>query len=235
MEYLAKITTEQEKRFKKEKKREGLRDEWKFISRVLDRFLFISFGVMASLFNLIILTSSPFTEEFSYCPTFMATCEGLSEQFIVAELRKHVAFSGGGHGDDGGGHGDGGDDGGHGEKGGDGHGEKGGGGHGEKGGDDKGGHGDKGGGHGSKDGDKKEGKADDKKGDTGEDKGGGEGKEKKDGKEEKKAPDPYSTGHLETTDKSFDILPNVSEETKDKVDENNNDNYGLGFGDIGGH
>ncbi|CAL4069517.1 unnamed protein product, partial [Meganyctiphanes norvegica] len=125
----------------------GLVEEWKFVSRVFDRFLFIIFITFTVLLNANILTSSPFTEEFVYCPV-EGGCEGLTLEDIVAitSAAAHNAhFADTGHGDDsGGGHGDGGHGGGHGDGGGGGHGDGGGGGHGGGGG---GGHGD-GGGHG---------------------------------------------------------------------------------------
>ena len=69
-------------------RRNNLVDEWKFVSRVLDRTLFITFTVVCVIFNLTILTSSPFRERFSYCPA--ESCEGLTTEEIL-ELTANAA------------------------------------------------------------------------------------------------------------------------------------------------
>ncbi|KAK4321335.1 hypothetical protein Pmani_007855 [Petrolisthes manimaculis] len=52
-----------------------LSEQWKFMSRVLDRILFITFGATTLLFNVIILTQSPFGEKFEYCPIGKGNCD----------------------------------------------------------------------------------------------------------------------------------------------------------------
>lgn len=70
-------------------------DEWKFLSRVVDRFLFIIFGIATFLFNIIILTQSPFGEKFEYCPLGKDMC---GEDYVlesVADLAVKGGLSGG--------------------------------------------------------------------------------------------------------------------------------------------
>lgn len=69
-------------------RKQNLVDEWKFVSRVMDRTLFITFTTAAVIFNLSILTSSPFRERFSYCP--IDDCEDLTMEEII-ELTGDVA------------------------------------------------------------------------------------------------------------------------------------------------
>lgn len=74
------LTREAEERGETTRK-QNLVDEWKFVSRVLDRTLFITFTTAAIIFNLTILTSSPFRERFSYCP--IDDCEDLTMEEIM--------------------------------------------------------------------------------------------------------------------------------------------------------
>lgn len=65
---------EQTLHYEDTQRRTRLVEEWKFLSRVLDRVLFILFGITTFLFNLIILTQSPFGEKFEYCPLGPGLC-----------------------------------------------------------------------------------------------------------------------------------------------------------------
>lgn len=70
-----------------------LRIQWEFISRVFDRFLFISFFIGAFLCNVLVLTSSPFAEKFEYCPIGnFKECEGMTEEQILS-LSKNMMLS----------------------------------------------------------------------------------------------------------------------------------------------
>ncbi|XP_042213231.1 neuronal acetylcholine receptor subunit alpha-10-like [Homarus americanus] len=55
-------------------KKTSLMEQWRYLSRVMDRFLFILFGIGTLLFNTIILTQSPFGEKFEYCPHGFGMC-----------------------------------------------------------------------------------------------------------------------------------------------------------------
>lgn len=81
------LTREAEERAETIRK-QNLVDEWKFVSRVLDRTLFMTFTTAAIIFNLSILTSSPFRERFSYCP--IENCDDLTMEEII-ELTANVA------------------------------------------------------------------------------------------------------------------------------------------------
>ncbi|XP_042880203.1 neuronal acetylcholine receptor subunit alpha-10-like [Penaeus japonicus] len=65
---------EQTMHYEETQRKTGLVEEWKFLSRVLDRILFILFGITTFLFNVIILTQSPFGEKFEYCPLGPGLC-----------------------------------------------------------------------------------------------------------------------------------------------------------------
>lgn len=65
--------------------------EWKFISRVFDRFLFILFTTGCILLDIILLTSSPFSEVFEYCPFEKERCDEMSMEEIMEELKKTSA------------------------------------------------------------------------------------------------------------------------------------------------
>lgn len=130
MEKLANLMEKQDKRRLNSEKKSTMQEEWKFVSRALDRFLVVLFTLFAISFNIYLLTASPFGYNFTYCPVEDG-CEGMSEaevRQLVADIAHHKTS--GGVGEHGGGHGDGGGDGGgHGGGGGGGHGGGGGGGH----------------------------------------------------------------------------------------------------------
>ncbi|XP_069961500.1 acetylcholine receptor subunit beta-like 1 [Cherax quadricarinatus] len=72
-------------------KKNDLVEEWKFISRVMDRTLFISFTLLTFFFNISILTSSPFRERFDYCPLGdKGECDKLTWEEII-EITSHAA------------------------------------------------------------------------------------------------------------------------------------------------
>ncbi|KAF2346093.1 Neurotransmitter-gated ion-channel transmembrane domain, partial [Trinorchestia longiramus] len=81
LEKMVKIMQKTENARLRAKKASIMEEEWKFVARVMDRFLFIIFFMIAFLFNVIILTSSPFSVLFEYCPFGPndTRCEGLSE------------------------------------------------------------------------------------------------------------------------------------------------------------
>ena len=60
------LTLSTKTRKKKEMENDLIVEEWKMVSRVLDRFFFIIFGFATLLFNVIILTQSPFSTEVEY-------------------------------------------------------------------------------------------------------------------------------------------------------------------------
>ncbi|KAK7079044.1 Neurotransmitter-gated ion-channel transmembrane region [Halocaridina rubra] len=67
-------------------------EEWKFLSRVMDRLLFIVFFLASFIFNITILTSSPFRERFDYCPLGENMCEHLTYQEII-QLNAEMAYA----------------------------------------------------------------------------------------------------------------------------------------------
>ncbi|XP_037776776.1 neuronal acetylcholine receptor subunit alpha-10-like [Penaeus monodon] len=92
---------EQTQHYEETQRRTSLVEEWKFLSRVLDRVLFILFGITTFLFNIIILTQSPFGEKFEYCPLGPGLCADGYSFGTAAEIG---AAMGGGGGGGGGGH-----------------------------------------------------------------------------------------------------------------------------------
>lgn len=74
--------------------KDRLTEEWKFLSRVVDRFLFIIFTIVTFLFNIILLTQSPFGEKFEYCPSGRDMCED-SNLKSVADIAVKGALGGG--------------------------------------------------------------------------------------------------------------------------------------------
>lgn len=87
-------------------------EQWKFVSRVMDRTLFIVFTLICIIFNLSILTSSPFRERFDFCPfSDITVCEDLDMAEIIklqaSSSRGHTteeeAYASGAHGGGGGG------------------------------------------------------------------------------------------------------------------------------------
>ncbi|XP_047736042.1 acetylcholine receptor subunit alpha-1-A-like [Hyalella azteca] len=68
LEKMLKIMLRAEAARLREKRTNVRQEEWKFVARVTDRFLFIAFFLTAFFFNVIILTSSPYSEKFEYCP-----------------------------------------------------------------------------------------------------------------------------------------------------------------------
>ncbi|XP_071532450.1 neuronal acetylcholine receptor subunit alpha-3-like [Panulirus ornatus] len=90
LESMNKILMREEKDKAKGTMKSNLVEQWKFVSRVMDRSLFITFTSICFLFNLIILTSSPFRQLFSYCPEGEGMCEGLTMEEIM-DMTSHVA------------------------------------------------------------------------------------------------------------------------------------------------
>lgn len=82
LESINKILTKEANERSEDNRKQNLVDEWKFVSRVLDRTLFMTFTTAAIIFNLSILTSSPFRERFSYCP--IDNCEEMTMEEIIA-------------------------------------------------------------------------------------------------------------------------------------------------------
>ncbi|XP_045606644.2 acetylcholine receptor subunit beta-type acr-3-like [Procambarus clarkii] len=71
--------------------RNTLVEEWKFVSRVMDRTLFLTFTLITFIFNVSILTSSPFRERFAYCPLGdNGECDDLTWEQII-EITSHAA------------------------------------------------------------------------------------------------------------------------------------------------
>ncbi|KAK7079046.1 hypothetical protein SK128_028527 [Halocaridina rubra] len=70
-------------------------EEWKYVSRVVDRILFILFAITTFLFNVLILTESPFSEEFEYCPLGPGLC---SDGYDFTQNKAPSAGGGGGGG-----------------------------------------------------------------------------------------------------------------------------------------
>ncbi|XP_066975356.1 uncharacterized protein [Macrobrachium rosenbergii] len=68
LETMSNVLTRKAKASLKHQEVKDLIEEWKFISRVTDRTLFVTFTLACLFFNVIILTSSPFREKFDYCP-----------------------------------------------------------------------------------------------------------------------------------------------------------------------
>ncbi|KAK7079043.1 hypothetical protein SK128_028524 [Halocaridina rubra] len=135
LETMTQILTKEQETAKKVTTRMDLIEEWKFVSRVIDRALFICFTLVCFFFNVVLLTSSPFRERFDYCPLGEGLCDDMTFEEIQ-QLTLHAASDshvpgtgggdghggghgggdgggGGGHGGDGGGHGGGGGGGGH--------------------------------------------------------------------------------------------------------------------------
>lgn len=109
LESMKNIMMRDEEDKEKATKKNKLVEQWKFVSRVMDRTLFITFTSITVTFNLIILTSSPFRELFSYCPAGEGMCEGLTMDEIVemtSGAAHHISLpgvtgeapGGGGHG-----------------------------------------------------------------------------------------------------------------------------------------
>ncbi|XP_076038346.1 neuronal acetylcholine receptor subunit alpha-7-like [Oratosquilla oratoria] len=60
--------------------RRTLKEEWRHIGRVLDRFLFIVFIVVSVLCNAVILSSSPYGTEYLYCVMGRGNCHEEEEE-----------------------------------------------------------------------------------------------------------------------------------------------------------
>ena len=102
LESINRILSQEQKETAETNRKTDLIDQWKFVSRVMDRTLFITFTMVCCIFNFSILTSSPFRERFSYCP--VEDCEGLTAEEII-ELTANSASAhhfGPAGGDDGG-------------------------------------------------------------------------------------------------------------------------------------
>ncbi|XP_068209507.1 uncharacterized protein [Palaemon carinicauda] len=109
LEAMTKIFTKESEASKKTTLRKNLVDEWQFVSRVLDRTLFIAFSFSCMLFNIFILTSSPFRERFDYCPLEgEGSCDELTFEDIKQLTIDMASNYHGSKGDGGGGHGGGG-------------------------------------------------------------------------------------------------------------------------------
>lgn len=109
LESISGILSREEAATKKADIRHVLVEEWKFVSRVMDRTLFIVFTSSALIFNISILTSSPFRERFDYCPLDEPEgCDDLTIEEILSltEGAATSAHFGAGHEDDYGGGGD---------------------------------------------------------------------------------------------------------------------------------
>ncbi|XP_047475130.1 acetylcholine receptor non-alpha chain-like [Penaeus chinensis] len=89
---------EQTQHYDETQRRTNLMEEWKFLSRVLDRVLFILFGITTFLFNIIILTQSPFGEKFEYCPLGPGLCSDGYSFGTIADIGSVAGASTGGGG-----------------------------------------------------------------------------------------------------------------------------------------
>ncbi|XP_064087428.1 uncharacterized protein LOC135202107 [Macrobrachium nipponense] len=78
LETMSKVLTRKAKASLEHQEAKDLIEEWKFISRVMDRTLFVTFTLTCLLFNVIILTSSPFREKFDYCPLEEGMCDDMT-------------------------------------------------------------------------------------------------------------------------------------------------------------
>ncbi|KAK3856018.1 hypothetical protein Pcinc_037622 [Petrolisthes cinctipes] len=113
LESISGILTREETTADKAEVKRTLVEEWKFVSRVMDRSLFLIFTSSAVIFNITLLTSSPFRERFDYCPLENSEeCEDLTAEEIFSLTADAAASAhfGGGHGGGGGGGGGGGHD-----------------------------------------------------------------------------------------------------------------------------
>lgn len=71
----------------------GQAEEWKYVSRVADRTLFITFSILCVAFNLAILTASPYTENFSFCPfdnELACLDKGMEEVIYMQQQASHL-------------------------------------------------------------------------------------------------------------------------------------------------
>lgn len=75
--------------------KDKLTEEWKFLSRVADRFLFIIFTIVTFLFNVILLTQSPYGEKFEFCPLGRDMCGEDYELESVEDITVKGGLSGG--------------------------------------------------------------------------------------------------------------------------------------------
>ena len=111
LEALEKIRNAKERtenrRIRAQEKRDRI-EEWKFVSRVLDRLLFYCFILAVSGFNINLLTSTPFVAKDEYCPLGKDMCEGMTREEIdqliieISTRNGHVDLSA--HSESGGGH-----------------------------------------------------------------------------------------------------------------------------------
>lgn len=81
MELVSKLMTKEEKARNKGVVIFNCTREWKFVSRVLDRTLFVVFTFVALCFNIYLLTASPYGRTFDFCPREGA-CEGMTEEEV---------------------------------------------------------------------------------------------------------------------------------------------------------
>ncbi|XP_068217896.1 uncharacterized protein [Palaemon carinicauda] len=91
LEGMLALMTQQSRKATHTQKVSELAEQWKYLSRVLDRLLFILFGITTFLFNLILLTQSPYSEEFEYCPMGPDMC-GEDYDFDNADVGAHLAI-----------------------------------------------------------------------------------------------------------------------------------------------
>lgn len=98
LEGILQVLTREENETRSRGKKDMLVEEWKFLSRVVDRFLFVIFTIVTALFNIIILTQSPHGEKFEYCPLGRGNCGDDYELESVADLAAKGGLSGSGGG-----------------------------------------------------------------------------------------------------------------------------------------
>ncbi|KAF2364668.1 Neurotransmitter-gated ion-channel transmembrane domain [Trinorchestia longiramus] len=81
VEKLASLFDKQHSTRLKNEKKDGIKGEWKFVSRALDRLLVIVFTLTAFFFNVYLLAASPYGYKFMYCP-LEEGCGDMSETEI---------------------------------------------------------------------------------------------------------------------------------------------------------
>ncbi|KAK8398927.1 hypothetical protein O3P69_004198 [Scylla paramamosain] len=98
LEGILQVLTREENETRTRARKDTLVEEWKFLSRVVDRFLFIIFTIATALFNIIILTQSPHGEKFEFCPLGRGMCGEDYELESVADLAAKGGLRGSGGG-----------------------------------------------------------------------------------------------------------------------------------------
>ncbi|XP_018010040.2 acetylcholine receptor subunit alpha-1-A-like [Hyalella azteca] len=89
VEKLAALFEKQDSASVKAQRQSVIQDEWKFVSRTLDRLLVIVFAVIALIFNVYLLAASPFGYKFEFCP-LLGGCDDMTEH-QVRDLIKRIA------------------------------------------------------------------------------------------------------------------------------------------------